>query len=137
MEIGTFMPKGEIFRGRYVGKNKHLEGLTCLMADNGDWWSVQVDASPENLMVYGWWKQPKRDWTRVYTVSEAIATIADGKLWARPVWWCKSGIAIHAYNQTRLAVVPSATGGAAWNVAVRDLTDDWEVVDPNIVLDEV
>lgn len=139
MEIGTYMPQGEIFRGRYVGPGEGLKGATCLMADMGEFWSVQVDSHPDGLMMKGWWKCPKEDWTRTYTVSEAIKALqeSDGKLWARPIWWRKAGIAVTIYNHTRMAVVPSATGGARWNVAARDLTDDWEVVDPNIVLDEV
>lgn len=72
-------------------------------------------------------------------LHEAIAKLqeSDGKLWARPIWWRGGGAAVTIYNHTRMAVVPSATGGERWNVNVRDLTDDWEVVDPNIVLDEV
>lgn len=72
-------------------------------------------------------------------LHEAIAKLQEsgGKLWARPIWWRGGGVAVTIYNHTRMAVVPSATGGERWNVNVRDLTDDWEVVDPNIVLDEV
>ena len=70
-------------------------------------------------------------------VNEAIAAISqDNSKWARPLWWRNSGLAISIYNYTRLAVVPSSTGGQRWNVNALDLMDDWEVVEPDVVLDE-
>ena len=69
-------------------------------------------------------------------VHEAIAAIIAGKMWARPLSWQGSGLAIHVYNQCRVAVVPSQTGGRTWNCHASDLMEDWEVVDPDTVLDE-
>lgn len=70
-------------------------------------------------------------------VHEAIEALkADPSKWARPLWWRGDGIGIAIYSHTRVAVVPSATGGAHWHVSVRDLTDDWEVVEPDVILDE-
>lgn len=70
-------------------------------------------------------------------VNEAIALIEDGELWARPLSWKGSGLAIHVYNHCRVAVVPSATGGKTWYCHARDLMEDWEVVEPDTVLGEV
>lgn len=71
-------------------------------------------------------------------VNEAIeAIIQDSSLWARPLWWRGSGLALNVFFTNRVSVVPSLCGGAQWHVAVRDLMDDWELVDPNTVLDEV
>lgn len=69
-------------------------------------------------------------------VGDAIKAIIPGEAWARPVWWKGSGEAITSFQDHRLAVVPSATGGKQWMPSVRDLTADWEVVTPDEVLDE-
>lgn len=69
-------------------------------------------------------------------VNEAIKALKeDPSKWARPLWWRGEGLGIAIYN-TRLAVVPSATGGSPWRVSGQDLIDDWEVVDPDVILDE-
>ena len=64
-EIGTYMPKGEIIRGEYVGPGTGFQGCTCLMADMGEFWSVQIDYHSLGLHMYGWWKCPKEDWRPV------------------------------------------------------------------------
>lgn len=69
-------------------------------------------------------------------IREAIEAIKPGEMWARPVTWKGRGEAITSYCDHRLAVVPSATGGAPWYPSVSDLTSDWEAIDPDEVLDE-
>lgn len=69
-------------------------------------------------------------------IRDAINAIRDGNKWARPSHWRGSGEAITAYCEHRLAVVPSATGGKAWHPSVKDVTDDWDVLEPDEVLDE-
>jgi hypothetical protein len=70
-------------------------------------------------------------------VNEAIEAIRENSsLWARPISWRLSGVAIHVNMGTRLSVVPSSTGGQTWFVRAEDLVDDWEVIDPDLVLDE-
>lgn len=69
-------------------------------------------------------------------VHEAITAVIGGEMWARPLSWRGFGIALHVYNHCRVAVVPSPTGGKTWNCRASDLMEDWEVVDPDVVLDE-
>lgn len=58
--IGTFRPTGPLHRGRYIGTNKNLEGVTALVSDEGEFWAVQADWIPD--LMFGWWKFPKKDW---------------------------------------------------------------------------
>jgi hypothetical protein len=71
------------------------------------------------------------------TISEAIQVVLDSGGWFRPVTWRGSGHALHAYQGHRISIVPSLTGGFTWHPSVEDMTAEWEVVDPNTVLDEV
>jgi len=69
-------------------------------------------------------------------IREAVEQGRGGK-WFRPVSWRGSGEALVVYCGHRIAIVPSLTGGQAWYPKVSDFTCDWEVVDPDTVLDEV
>jgi hypothetical protein len=70
-------------------------------------------------------------------IRDAIFLIKNGnKLWARPIKWRGSGQALYLYNGCRPAIVPSAKGGLPWYASVEDILGDWEVVNPDTVLDE-
>lgn len=70
-------------------------------------------------------------------IAEAIDKVLYNHEWFRPVSWIGTGQALTIHERHRIAVVPSPTGGRTWYANVEDLLDEWEVVDPNTVLDEV
>jgi len=70
-------------------------------------------------------------------IDEAIQVALYTGEWFRPVTWKGSGHALHAYQGHRISIVPSLTGGFTWHPKVEDILADWEVLDPNTVLDEV
>lgn len=61
-------------------------------------------------------------------------------LWARPMRWRGSGVAICLQDQRLtdglLLVVPGPTGGAPWTPNVKTLLMDWETVSSSVVLAE-
>lgn len=70
-------------------------------------------------------------------IEEAIERVLDTHEWFRPISWVRTGQALTIYQGHRIAVVPSATGGRTWYPHVDDFLEEWQVVDPNTVLDEV
>lgn len=70
-------------------------------------------------------------------IDEAIQVVLYTGEWFRPITWVRTGQALTIYQGHRIAIVPSATGGRTWHPCVEDLLSEWQVVDPNTVLDEV
>lgn len=72
------------------------------------------------------------------SISEALthADFASKDKWARPVSWKGLHIAItfDVHSEKDLVVVPSARGGLVWRATIDELADDWELVDPGVVL---
>lgn len=66
----------------------------------------------------------------------------DNDLWARPMTWRGSGMAICIQDHDRrrtdglLLVVPGARAGHPWTPNIKTLLVDWETVDPGVVLAE-
>ena len=55
--------------------------------------------------------------------------------WARPVSWRGTGQAIMVHGR-HLQVVPRGSHDIAYYPHVLDILDEWEVVNPNVVLGE-
>ncbi len=62
----------------------------------------------------------------------------EGKKWARPITWRRSGfaVAVDRPDGISLQLVPTLHGGISWNPYLGDLTSEWEMVDVYEVLKE-
>jgi len=56
-------------------------------------------------------------------------------IWARPVSWRGSGLAID-WHENQMQVVPFASRPGSFTPTIDDLISDWELVDPGDVLAE-
>ena len=70
-------------------------------------------------------------------ISEAVALtgVRADKPWCRPISWRRSGEAL-LVESGRLYVVPQGSRPVRWTPLVADLTDEWELVSPDVVLAE-
>ena len=73
-------------------------------------------------------------------IQEALKlTLRENKkgnwVWCRPVDWRCVGIAICIQDE-KLRMVPDPRGGIRWIPSFTDLVNNWEVVEPDIVLGE-
>ena len=80
---------------------------------------------------------------KVHQAVQAMrAYRGDHDLWARPMTWRGSGMAICIQDYARrrtdglLIVVPGIGGGHAWTPNIKTLLVDWETVSPDVVLGE-
>ena len=65
--------------------------------------------------------------------------IANPQLWGRPLNWRESGRGVFLVGDVRLVIVPNPRGsyGPGFIPNYKDVVDEWEVVDPDVILDEV
>lgn len=74
------------------------------------------------------------------TIIEAVKMLkSDPEKWARPVGWRGSRSGVTLIDGQRLVVVPNIKGayGPKFVANYFNIVDDWEVVDPGEILDEV
>ena len=72
------------------------------------------------------------------SVSEALSDprVRDLDLWARPVSWRGSGNALSIDRRSGKIVFTPCFGVVFWHPSLKDLISEWEIVEPDLVIDE-
>jgi len=72
-------------------------------------------------------------------IDEAFQMMVDNRqLWGRPLSWRGSGLGVYLVGGVRPVIVPNPRGsyGPGFIPVYKDVIDEWEVIDPDIILNE-